>query len=677
MKISVFWGSALLALSLSVPAAAKVSLPDVISDHMILQRSKATCVWGVSAPGEAVTVSIGGVSAQTTGGTDGKWRVALDVSGLANKPFDMSVRGEKNERVVRDVLIGEVWVAGGQSNMQMPFASEEPSFKVCGRVLGCDALFQKAIGKPIRVFRQRMRWSEKPDDTCDGKWETSTPEALPTFSAIAFTFAYELNCALGVPVGYVDTSIGGTPVVFWTPAEAAQKAPEDGKVLEEELRNVGLEATFRAWLVKTKSLPPDLPNEAAFETFVRDEKGWESVNQPGNVPRGVTWFRRTVTVPEMMRKNRFQLKGCDAKNLQIQYYYAGKIAERWSDLHTCLSTVPLSPSFKENSFPDRPVVFHMRVFSPTEEGAILPGKLRFDLWDGHETVPLDGGWELKTETRFPPIDATAGVPPPFVSVRRSGRFALGYNGMVHPFCNGTFRGFIWYQGHDDLYAYAKYEQRMTTLIQAWRQMFGNPELPFYLCQTSGYGGVPSDPSQDSNKAHLRALQWKLGQTIPLCGTVVSMDHGEEAVHARDKIPVGERLARLALAKTYGKKIEWSGPSFKSCCVRDGKIVVSFDSVGGGLRAKAVRTSYSVGPDAPDRPYPRTSPSESQLEGFSIRGTDGKWQWAFAAIEGDTVVVSHPAVPQPTAIRYAWGNLFFGNLYNAADLPAVSFEAAVP
>jgi len=666
-------GTALLLLAL--PALAKLTLPDVIGDHMLLQRSKNTGVWGEAGPGEGVSVSIGGVSVQTAGGADGKWRVALDVSGLADGPFDMTVRCGTDERVVRDVLVGEVWVAGGQSNMEMPFGSDKAPFKVCGQVLGSDALFQKAIGKPIRVFRQRRQVPYEPADRCDGKWETPTRETLPTFSAVAFTFAFELNRALNVPVGYVDTTIGGTPVVFWTPEETLRKDPEDGKLIDDELRNVARQSKFREWLVKNKGLPPDLSSESAFEAFAQNGSGWEPVSFPGKVPRGVTWFRRTVAIPGVMRKDRFQLKGCDAKNLQLQYYYAGQIAERWPSLHTCLNTLPLSPTFKENSFPDGPVVFHMRVISYTDEGEILPGKLRFDMWDGQHTVPLEGAWERKTEVLFPPIDPATGVPEPFGQV--TGRIAVGYNGMVHPFRNGTFRGIIWYQGHDDIYLWAKYERRMKALIQAWRRTFGNPEMPFYLSQISGYGGVPQKPSQDSNMAHLRALQWKIGQTVPSCGTVVSLDHAEEAVHARDKIPVGERLARMALAKTYGKEIVCEGPSFKACSVRDGAAVISFQGVSGGLRAEPVRTSYSAGPDAPDRPYLRTSPAGSQLEGFSIRGDDGRWHWASAVIEGDTVVVSHPAVSRPAAVRYAWGNLFFGNLYNGAGLPAVSFEAEVP
>jgi len=661
-------GHYLAALVALIPmlASAGITLPAMISDNMVLQRSGATRVWGKADPGEAVTVAVAGAQANTLADKDGKWLVKLDLAAASAGPYEMTVEG-KDRRSVANVLIGEVWLAGGQSNMEMPF-------KNWGGVFGREELFRKALGKPIRVFRvpHGSNIGNRLED-CKGKWEIPSPDNMPEFAAVPFSCAYELNRVLNVPVGCVDNSNGGTTALNWTSREAAMMNAEDAKLIETQEHNERLQNAFRVWCSRNRCQAKSLYLEEHFTPFVTQQVGWSEATLPAAMDHGVTWFRRRISLPDKMRQNRFQLTGTSTKNLTFQFYYNG--VKNFSGIFGArdLRTVPLDIGFDGKTFPEGEFMLFLRVISPTMEGEILPGKLRFDLWNGHETVDLTGKWEKLTEVAFPALNPEYGVPEPFDVI--TGHTAF-YNIMLYPVRKATFRGILWYQGCNDASEWQAYERRLKAMIGCWRDTLQSPDIPFYICQLHGFGGTPAKPGQDYDKAHIREIHEKVAREVPNSGMIVTTDFGESECHSRHKIGLGFRLANLLLAKTYGKPVDYAGPLFKSG-LRDGSaVVLAFDPVGKGLKAAEIIKAHTTCAGGDMRTYTRLSPADSQLEGFEIQDADGTWCWAYARIEGQTVVVSHPDVKQPKCVRYNWGDLVFGNLYGLSDIPAGPFRCEV-
>jgi lysophospholipase L1-like esterase len=244
--------------------------------------------------------------------------------------------------------------------------------------------------------------------------------------------------------------------------------------------------------------------------------------------------------------------------------------------------------------------------------------------------------------------------------------------MVHPILPYAIRGVLWYQGESNVGSASLYRTSFPLLMQDWRQHWQQGDFPFYYCQLANYRAKTDQPG-DSVWADLREAQAKT-LSVPNTGMAVLIDTGEsEDIHPQSKQVAGERLARIALAKTYGRDVVDSGPVYTSMKVEGSAIRLHFDHLGGGLIAKEVPATYDVMRKAGKAaPLVRNSP-HSQLEGFAICGADKKWVWADAKIDGDTVMVYSTQVATPIAVRYAWADNPSCNLYNHAGLPASPFR----
>jgi sialate O-acetylesterase len=292
-----------------------------------------------------------------------------------------------------------------------------------------------------------------------------------------------------------------------------------------------------------------------------------------------------------------------------------------------------------------------------------------------EGLKFDGSWHLRVEATEPPIDAAARASfPTLLPTAPSGRSLPTqlFNTMIHPLIPYAIRGVIWYQGEANVSHGYGYREEFPALIRDWRAQWKEGDFPFYYCQISNYGPHVTVP-RESPEAELRESQ-SLALALPNTGEAITIDLGEEAdIHFRDKQPVGLRLARLALAGTYGKSVQSSGPVFKSMKVEGHAVRIAFLHAEGGLIARPIPATYmpksSTGKSVP---LVRPSP-QSQLEGFAICGDDHVWQWANAHLDGDTVIVSSPEVSKPIAVRYAWAENPITNLYNRDGLPAAPFR----
>ena len=494
-------------------ARADVRLPAVFSDNMVLQRGEPVPVWGWADADEKITVRFGGQKKTTKADGKGRWHLALDPLEVKKKPRTLTVAGG-NTLKFRNVLVGEVWICSGQSNMEWPVSSSNDSAQ---EIASADY-------PRIRLLTVKRATADQPKQDFKGEWVECSPETVGSFSAVGYFFGRKLHKELGVPVGLIDSTWGGTPAEAWTSREA---------------------------LEKRETLDPLL-------------KRWRS-----------------------------RIESYDAEQAKAAY------------------------------------------------------KKKLDAWK-------QAAAKARSENAKPPRKPRRPSDP----ADNSDRPTTLYNAMIAPLVPYAIRGVIWYQGESNASRAYQYRTIFPTMIRSWRRAWNEDELPFYFVQLANYMERKDQPS-DSAWAELREAQLMTLRELPHTGMAVTIDIGEASdIHPRNKQDVGKRLARWALAKQYGKDIAHSGPIFKRAEFKDGKAVLHFEHLAGGLVAKG---------DA------LADESQRKLKGFAIAGPDKQFKWAEAKIEGDTVIVSHPKIDDPKAVRYNWADNPAGNLYTKAGLPASPFR----
>lgn len=651
-------------------APANVTLPSLLSDHVVLQLSAATRVWGKADPNEKVKVTLDKASADAVAGADGRWQVNLDLSQAGQGPFDLVIQGN-NQLTVHDVLVGQVWVASGQSNMESPIRRTDTT----------DEEIAKSADSYIRHFKVRNTASKEPKDDVAGSWVAAGPDTTGSFSGVAYFFSKQLRETLNVPVGIINASWGGTPIEPWISREAIDSVPvlkaSTEKILKEaddfSSRQVAYAAAVQAWESKYDRADHPSTDAAAFAGVNVSEQGWNAVTLPGKVDvagttaTGAIWLRRKVEIPA--QSNGFRLSIDNPHGFETVFWNGEKIGGMTPatfpgvGAHHTYNISASQAHAGEN-------VIAVRLYDPV--GPFGIGAI--PMLTIYPALFLPGGWLAKAEYELPApsADAIREYPKPFpVTAPENDRPSFLYNGMIHPLVPDTIQGVIWYQGESNTGRAFQYRSTFPLLINDWRHQWKS-EFPFYFCQVSN-DMMKSQVPQESAWAELREAQ-TMALSLPKTGQAVLIDLGEEGeVHYRDKRDVGKRLALVALAKTYGKPIVSSGPVYDSFRVEGDKVRIRFKEVNGGLVAKPLPATYrpmSIKPD--EKPLIRNSPN-SELEGFQICGEDHKWVWADAKIDGDSVVVSSAAVPAPVAVRYAWADNPTCNLYNKAGLPACPFH----
>jgi sialate O-acetylesterase len=316
-------------------------------------------------------------------------------------------------------------------------------------------------------------------------------------------------------------------------------------------------------------------------------------------------------------------------------------------------------------------VLAVRIFNPSAGAGIEPGKARFQ---GNHFM-LTGEWLGKAEFALPPLSdaAKSALPPrPPTPIEPLNVASYLFNGMINPVIPYAIQGAIWYQGEGNWLRGHQYRTAFPALIKDWRAKWDRGDFPFYFCQIANLG-VHSPRPEESAFAEVREAQ-SMTLSLPKTGQAILIDIGEEGnIHPADKVSVGDRLARIALAGTYGKSVPFSGPVFEAMAVEGNKVRLRFKHTDGGLVAKPLPAAYQpVSTDPKTVPLVRNSPA-GELEGFAVCGLDRKWAWATAKIEGDAVIAWNDAVPEPVAVRYAWAQNPFCNLYNGEGLPAAPFR----
>jgi len=662
MKPTLTLLTALLFAPLAALQAAELKLPSIFSDHMVLQSGKAVPVWGWADAGERVAVEFAGQSKSTTANADGKWTVKLDPLAASGESREMRLSTSNGEtRVIRDVIVGEVWLGSGQSNLGVEMGKLPDYEKEVATA--SNPLVREYMVIPTPAL-------DGPRDDCPGFWRLVRPGSTPAFSALGYFFIKDLHRELATPVAFLNDCWGGTRIEPWLSAEAVAALPTLAAEAASEKDSHGKAIrAMEAWLKQTGREDRPVADTDAFTIGpVSPDDGWikapnrDEIDLPGVPKHGVFWFRRQFQGATELRNAPQRLLVAPFAMFEKVYWngrliggtdYANRTTDRATRWHYYIPPDQIRDGVNELA---------VRAFAPvTPPGFAWPPAL------GGRSSP--GEWSMKVERALPPLDGLPPAPP--LNTRNLGIGSL-FNGMIHPVLPYGIRGAVWYQGESNTRNPQDYRERFPALIRDWRRHWNAGEFPFYFCQLANFRGKATKPGE-SAWAELREAQ-SLTLALPNTGMAVLIDTGESGdIHPLAKDVAGSRLARIALAKTYGKAIPFSGPVYEAMKVEGDRIRLTFRHLEGGLVAKEVPATYDVmRKTGKTAPLVRNSP-QSQLEGFAICGADKKWVWADANIDGDTVLVSAKQVPAPIAVRYAWSDNPTCNLYNAADLPAPPFR----
>jgi sialate O-acetylesterase len=621
--------------------AAPPFIDPLFSDNMVLQRDTPDNVWGWTTPGASVTVAVGQETRTTTAGSDGKWLTKMPPK-PAGGPYPMIVNSGSTTVKFQNVMYGDVWVCSGQSNME---------FGV-GNLLNPDAVTSAANYPNLRLYFVPHAITAAPLPYITASWEVCTPDNLKSdgdwngFSAVAYFFGQKLQEDLKVPIGLIHTSWGGTVAESWTrKADLQAKLPQfDSDIAAVEASAKPVKMDWDQWYT---AFDDGAKNNWGSDTF--DDSSWPTMQVPNHVQdsglpgfdarQSVFWLRRTVdlTADQAQQDATLRLMVDDNDATFVNGKQVGA-----TDGYNTQRAYKLPAGLLRTGTN----VIAVRVTDTQAPGGIWGDPNTLGLVLGSNTVSLAGPWKVKLGAA---VGSNNAMP---VDVMGDPNHAtLLYNGMIAPLAPFTFKGAIWYQGESNAGRGYEYRTLLPTMITSWRETFGEGDFPFLIVQLAGFQHPPAQPGDDA-WAEVREAEWLTTKSIKHVGLATAVDVGEmDDIHPKNKQEVGRRLALVAEHEDYGMKVIDSGPLYKSFRIQNGAISVSFDHTDGGIDAKG---------GAP-------------LHGFAIAGSDHKWYWADAKIDGKNVIVSSPQVPQPVAVRYYWATFSDANLENGAGLPALPFR----
>lgn len=620
---------------------AQVRLPRLIRDSMILQRETKVNVWGWASKDEKVSIKFNGKTYKTKTSSEGKWKIVLPAM-KPGGPYSMDISGS-NKIILKDILIGDVWVCSGQSNMVHQMNIH-------------DVTYAKDIAEAnypeIRHFwiPTLTNLQGPQEDLPTGFWKSAVGEEVRPFSAVAYFFARKIYEKYHVPIGLINSSVGGTPIEAWTSEEGLKDFSNLVSTIQKNKDTAYTNGLARRAFGNNPNRPR-APQDKGIAGRWFDvsyvPKGWHNINIPGYWEdqgirdlNGVVWYRKEVSIPlSMVGKPARVFLGriVDADVLYINGKQVGNTTYQYPQRRYNVAADVLKPGKN---------VFVIKVTNTAGKGGFVPDKPYY-IFSGNDTVDLKGYWQYKVGEVYEPRSGGFGGGP----INAQNQPAGLYNAMIAPLINYTIKGFLWYQGEANSGRADEYAKLQPAQIIDWRNKWGQGELPFFFVQLPGFMDLNFLPSE-SQWAALRESQMK-SLAVPNTGMAVAIDLGEwNDIHPDNKKDVGERLALIAMNKVYGENIVYSGPIFQSATIDGNKITISFTHTGSGL----------------------VTNDGGELNQFAIAGADKKFVWAKARIEGDRVIVWNDDISALMYVRYAWADNPDGaNLFNKEGLPASPFR----
>jgi sialate O-acetylesterase len=631
---------------------ANVKLPSIVSDGMVLQRDTKLIIWGWASPGEKVQVKFNKKSVSTTTDSEGSWKITLPPM-KAGGPYSMEVKGN-NTIIINNILLGDVWFCSGQSNMVINMERVKEKFPddIASANFPEIRNFFIPTASDVTSVHKELPAS---------KWISSSPENVLGFGAVTFFFARSIYNEYKIPIGIINSSVGGTPIEAWTSEEGLKEFPQlmlrieklkDTAYLNPILRSAGRNSgTSTESVSGTRNMDKGMSGPIPWYDVSYVPEGWQKYWLPGYWEdqgvrglNGIVWFRKEINVPESLTGKPAKLflgRIVDADNVYVNGVLSGSVTYQYPPRRYNLPAGLLKPGKN---------LIVVRVTNNSGKGGFVPDKPYYLVAAG-DSIDLRGEWLYKVGQVFMPVTPESGTG--FKTISMQNEPTGLYNTMVAPLINFRVKGILWYQGEANTNKPAEYHQLLAALINDWRKKWQQGPIPFIFVQLPNFMEVQYLPSE-SKWAELRSGQLK-SLSVTNTAMAVTIDAGEwNDIHPLEKKVVGERLAMAARKLAYGdEKIVYSGPLFRSSVKEADSIIIEFDHIGSGLKIKG----------------------GDELNQFAIAAADRKFVWAEAKIDNNRVVVWSDEIKDPGWVRYAWADNPAGaNLYNIEGLPASPFEA---
>ena len=625
------------------PAKVQVTLPQIVRDSMVLQRDVPVNIWGWASPGEKITIRFIGKKYTTTTTKDSTWKLALTPA-KAGGPYTMQIDAS-NHITLSNILMGDVWLCSGQSNMVHQLNIHDVTYANEIATANYPQIRQFLVATLTSLQGPK-------NNLLTGSWKAAIGEDTRSFSAVAYFFAKKLYEQYHVPIGLINASVGGTPIEAWASEEGLKEFPELMHAIQKNKDTSYVNSTNRIAAAATANALPKQVFDKGLTGAVKwydvnyQPKNWRTINIPGYWEdqgikdlNGVVWYRKEIYLPQGMTGKTAKLflgRIVDADVVYINGRQVGNTAYMYPQRRYALDANVLLAGKN---------IVVIKVTNFSGKGGFVPNK-PYCLVAGNDTLDLKGDWQYKVGEVFLPQHGNMPV-----SVVAQNQPTALFNAMIAPYTNYNLKGILWYQGESNSAYPQNYKNLQEAQIADWRKQFNQPNLPFLYVQLPNFMEVNYLPGE-SNWALLREAQLQALE-VPNTAMAVAIDLGEwNDIHPDNKKEIGERLALAANKIAYGQYILASGPLYQSSAIKGNKVIITFNFIGSGL----------------------VSNDSEALSEFAIAGEDKKFVWANAKIEGDKIIVSSDAVPQPKHVRYAWAdNPDNPNLYNKEGLPASPFR----
>lgn len=643
-----------MLLGCSLMANAKVRLQPMFSDNMVLQQQTSAPLWGEASPNKTVTLvtSWDGKKYKTKSDAKGQWKISVTTP-KAGGPYEITI-SDGTKMTLHDVLIGEVWLCTGQSNMEMPMQGWDVK-------MNADEIAQSGRFKNIRLLQVNEVTSPKPEASIAIKsngWMQCNPETVKDFSATGFFFGKNINLSENVPVGLIMTCWGGTVVEAWTSGKTLEEMPVfkdkiaklDSLPATQEARQKQYDEALKKWREKMAKRVGsyDSKGNCVFAQKEYNDASWQEMKLPTMIEDaglpgydGFIWFRKTIDIPSDWVGKDLDLYLSMIDDEDVTYFNGVQIGQT-SGFNVQRHYIVPASLVKAGK-----AVITVRDYDSGGGGGLYGDAkdMRIGIKGSGNTVSLAGIWKANPSTDLRKVE-----PAPVNYAGNPNIPSVLFNSMINPLVPYSIRGAIWYQGENNVDRAYQYRELLPMMIRDWRSHWGY-NFPFYIMQLANYMERHEQPIETA-WAELREAQLLTAKHVDNTAMAVNIDIGNpKNIHPTTKNEVGRRLALLAEGLTYGKNIEYSGPEYESYKIDGNTIRLSFSHVGKGLRSK----------------------DGGKLTGFAIAGPDHKFHWADAKIDGNTIVVSSSEVDCPLAVRYAWDDNPECNLTNESGLPASPFR----
>lgn len=633
----------------SMVAQAKVVLPSVYTDNMVLQQKSTLRIHGKATPKSDVTLQTGWSRAAVTVKSDARGHWYMEVATpKAGGPYELTF-SDGEDVTLKNVLVGEVWLGSGQSNMEMPLAG-------WGKVFNYEEEIANANFPQIRLFQVKNVLDLKERDCFSleyamGGWQECSPKTVPEFSALCYFFACRLWDELKVPVGVIDDNWGGTPAQAWTRAEALGRVRgfEDHVAWTKKVgaKNLAAEIEQQTKEWKEAFTTKDIGLSAARPWYGGDvdDTRWDAMAAPGNweaskLPAldGVVWMRKTIDITAAQAGKDMELSlGC-VDDADMTYFNGEKVGECTGHKLERVYKVP-GKLVKEGKN-----TITVRVTDMGTQGGLCGPAEKMFCTVGGARIALAGEWKYAVGMNAAHLAAR----PREVNSHYP---SVLYNAMISPLVDFPVKGIIWYQGCSNVGAAVQYESLFQAMIQDWRLQWQQPDMPFYFAQLANYL-TPRDVQPDSEWALLREAQEK-ALKLHNTGMACNIDIGDaKDIHPKSKRELGRRMAAIALHKTYGmKNVAYTAPVYKGYQIVGDEMHIEFDYPEGS-------EPFIEGRDLP---------------GFTICGTDNKWHVGRAWTQDGKVIVTSNKVKNPVAVRYGWADNPTCTLRTKGNFPVTPFR----